>query len=143
MQYAIDARTESRESSRRIVGAGLWTLQGILAALFLFAGAMKFAMPIEAMTEQLPLPAWFLYVTGAVEVLGALGLVLPGIARIRVGLAPLAAAGLVIVMIGATTLCLATPAPEMAVMPLVVGILCATVAYGRGQVAPHRGRHAA
>jgi uncharacterized membrane protein YphA (DoxX/SURF4 family) len=139
MQYAI----ETRESSHRVVGAGLWTLQGLLAALFLFAGAMKFVMPIEAMTEQLPLPAWFLYFTGAVELLGALGLVLPGITRIRVGLAPLAAAGLVIVMIGATTLSLATPAPEMAVMPLVIGILCATVAYGRDQVAPHRGRDAA
>ena len=142
MQYAINTRTEARESSRRIVGAGLWTLQGLLAALFLFAGAMKFVMPIEAMTEQLPLPAWFLYFNGAVELLGALGLVLPGITRIRVGLAPLAAAGLVVVMIGATTLSLATPSPEMAAMPLAVGLLCATVAYGRGQVAPHRGRHA-
>ena len=139
MQYAID----TRESSHRVVGAGLWTLQGLLAALFLFAGAMKFAMPIEAMTEQLPLPAWFLYFTGAVEVLGALGLVLPGVARVRTGLAPLAAAGLVIVMIGATSLSLATPAPEMAVVPLLVGLLCATVAYGRSQVAPHRGRQAA
>jgi uncharacterized membrane protein YphA (DoxX/SURF4 family) len=143
MQYAIETRTESRESGHRILGAGLWTLQGLLAALFLVAGAMKFAMPIEAMTEQLPLPAWFLYATGAVELLGALGLVLPGIARIRVGLAPRAAAGLVVVMIGATSLSLATPAPEMAVVPLLVGLLCATVAYGRSQVAPHRGRHAA
>src|SRR5262245_24689826 len=142
MQYAIDTRT-AQQSSHRILGAGLWSLQGLLAALFLFAGAMKFAMPIEVMTEQLPLPAWFLYFTGAVEILGALGLVLPGIARIRTALAPLAAAGLVIVMIGATSLSLATPAPEMAVMPLVVGLLCATVAYGRSQVAPHHARRAA
>ena len=77
MQYAIDARTTTGETGHRAVGAALWTVQGLLAALFLFAGAMKFAMPIEAMTEQMPLPAWFLYVTGAVEVLGALGLVLP------------------------------------------------------------------
>ena len=101
---------------------------------------MKFAMPIKVMTEQMPLPAWFLYFTGAVAVLGALGLVLPGLCRVRTGLAPLAAAGLVVVMIGATTLSLATPAPETAVVPLVVGVLCATVAYGRAQVAPHRTR---
>jgi hypothetical protein len=138
VQYAINTRTTSRETNRKALGATLWTVQGLLAAVFLFAGSVKFVMPIEMMTEQFPLPAWFLYFTGAAEVLGALGLVLPGVTGIRTALAPLAAAGLAIVMIGATTLSLATPAPEMAVMPLVVGILAALVAYGRSPVAPHR-----
>ena len=57
----------------------LWIVQALLAALFLFAGGMKLVMPIEEMTKQmpLPLPGWFLLFTGVVEVLGAVGLILP------------------------------------------------------------------
>ena len=80
----------------------LWVVQALLAALFLFAGGMKFVMSIEEMTKQVPLPGWFLHFIGVVEVLGALGLILPWLTRIRPGLTPLAAAGLAIIMIGAT-----------------------------------------
>ena len=61
----------------------LWIVQGLLAALFLFAGGMKLIMPIEEMTKQmpLPLPDWFLLFTGVVEVLGAVGLILPWLLR--------------------------------------------------------------
>src|SRR5712671_3732383 len=72
----------------------LWILQSLLAALFMFAGVMKFIMPIEEMTKQIALPGWFLHFIGAAEILGAIGLILPGILRIRVELTPLAAAGL-------------------------------------------------
>jgi len=75
-----------------------------------------------------------------VEVLGALGLILPGLLRIRPGLTPLAAAGLVIIMIGATVLTFAADGFAMALPPLVVGILAAFVAYGRWRLAPHRER---
>ena len=79
----------------------LWIAQGLLAAMFLFAGGMKLVIPIEEMLKQMPipLPGWFLRFTGVVEVLGAIGLILPWLLRIRPGLTPLAAAGLVIVMI--------------------------------------------
>jgi hypothetical protein len=73
------------------------------------------------------------------EVLGAIGLILPGLLRIRPGLTPLAAAGLVIIMIGATVLTLAGGVVTLALIPLVVGLLSAFVAYGRWQLAPHRG----
>lgn len=66
------------------------------------------ALPIEVLTKQMPLPGLFLRFIGMAEVLGAIGLILPGLLRIRQGLTPLAAAGLVIVMIGATVLTLAT-----------------------------------
>jgi hypothetical protein len=116
----------------------LWTVQGLLAALFLFAGGMKLVMPIESMTAQmpLPLPGAFLRFIGVAETLGALGLILPGLLRIRPGLTPLAAAGLVIIMIGATGLTLAIGMGAAALMPAVVGILAAFVAYGRWRVAP-------
>src|SRR5919198_5922257 len=80
----------------------LWTIQGLLALLFLFTGGMKLMLPIEVLTAQLPLPGWFVRFIGVAELLGALGLILPGLLRIRPGLTPLAAAGLVIIMIGAT-----------------------------------------
>jgi len=77
------------------------------------------------------LPLWFLRFIGVCEVSGALGLVLPGIVRTRTGLTPLAAAGLVIIMIGATVLTAVSMSVPLAAMPLVVGILAAWVAYAR------------
>ena len=109
----------------------LWIVQALLALLFLFAGGMKLIMPIEEMTKQILLPGLFLRFIAVCEVLGALGLILPGLTRIRPGLTPLAAAGLVIVMIGATVVTLATADVALALIPLVVGLLAAFVAYGR------------
>ena len=70
---------------------------------------------------------------------GALGLILPGLTGIRPGLTPLAAAGLVSIMAGATVVTLAMGGPA-ALIPAVVGLLAALVAYGRWRVAPHPGR---
>ena len=117
----------------------LWTVQGLLALIFLFSGGMKLVLPLEALTGQTPLPGLFVRFIGVAEVLGAVGLILPGLLRIRPGLTPLAAAGLVIIMIGATVLTLADGVVALALIPLVVGLLSAFVAYGRWQRAPHRG----
>ncbi len=117
----------------------LWIVQGLLAALFLFAGGMKLVLPVEEMTKQIQLPGLFLRFIGVAEVLGAIGLVLPGLLRIRPGLTPLAAAGLVIIMIGATVVTLASGMVAPALISLVVGLLAALVAYGRWRLAPHRG----
>jgi len=114
-------------------GAVLWVIQGLLAALFLFAGGFKLALPLAALAKVSPLPALFLKFIGACEVTGALGLILPGLLRIRTGLTPLAAAGLVIIMTGATVVTLATQSVAPAVLPFVVGILATAVALGRGR----------
>ncbi len=92
---------------------------------------MKLVTPIAALTQQIALPGLFLRFIGLVEVLGALGLILPGLLRIRPALTPLAAAGLVIVMSGAVGVTMATLGAAQAVMPGVVGILAATMAVGR------------
>jgi uncharacterized membrane protein YphA (DoxX/SURF4 family) len=117
----------------------LWIAQGLLAAIFLFAGGMKLVLPIEEMTKQMPLPGLFLRFIAVCEVLGAIGVILPSLLRIRPGLTPLAAAGLVIIMIGATVTTLMTAGVAMALFPLVVGILAAFVAYGRWRLTPQRG----
>jgi hypothetical protein len=119
----------------------LWIVQGLLALLFLFGGGVKLLLRIEEMTKQMPvpLPGLFLRFIGVAEVLGALGLILPGLLRIRPGLTPLAAAGLVIIMVGATVITLAGGDVAPALIPLAVGFLAAFVAYGRWRLAPHRG----
>jgi len=121
------------------MNTALWIAQGLLAAIFLFAGGMKLILPIEEMTKQIPMPGLFLRFIAVCEVLGAIGVILPWLLRIRPGLTPLAAAGLVIIMIGGTVVTVMTGDIAMALIPLVVGIIAAFVAYGRWHLAPLRG----
>ena len=121
------------------MSAVLWIVQGLLALVFLFSGGMKLVMPIEEMTKEIALPGAFLRFIGVAELLGAIGLVLPALLRIRPGLTPLAAAGLVIIMIGAVVITLSIGGGVTALIPLVVGGLAAFVAYGRWRLVPIRG----
>ena len=121
----------------------LWILQILLAALFLFAGVPKLIFSVEELMRQAPPNAMrfsdmFMKFIGVVEVLGALGLVLPGLLRTRQGLTPLAALGLFIVMIGAVAVTIMSGGVRDAIVPLVVGLLCAFVAYGRWKLRPLR-----
>ena len=133
----LEKQSESPRSRSRGSYA-LWIIQGLLALLFLYSGVMKLVLPIEEMTRQMPMPGLFLRFIGVAEVLGALGLVLPGLLRIRQGLTPLAAGGLAIIMLGGTILTLASGAVATALIPLAVGLLAAFVAYGRSVAAPQK-----
>jgi hypothetical protein len=138
MSTITAARPFSARSTRVGFTAGnvaLWTLQLILAALFLFAGGMKLVVSIESMTQQMPvaLPGGFIRFIGVVEGLGGLGLVLPMLTRIRPWLTPLAAAGLCVVMAGAVGFTLGAAVPG-AIIPGVVGIAAAVVAFGRREL---------
>ncbi len=116
---------------RRRTAVILWSLQFLLALLFLFAGGMKLAAPLEMLARQTSLPGPFLRFIGVAEVCGAAGLILPGLLRIRPVLTPVAAAGLVIIMIGATVITLSGGAVAPALMPLMVGLLLAFIAARR------------
>jgi uncharacterized membrane protein YphA (DoxX/SURF4 family) len=121
----------------RILNRLLWTAQALTALLFLFAGSMKFIMPIEKMQEgPVSFPITFLYFIGLCECLGALGLLLPGLFRIRTRLTSLAAAGLTIIMIGATTVTVVSMSVPAAIFPAIVGVVTAWIAYNRNSVAP-------
>jgi len=109
----------------------LWIIQALLAALFLFAGGMKLITPIEEMTKQIAMPGWFLRFIGVAEMLGAIGLILPWLLRIQPKLTPLAAAGLAVIMTGATVLTVIMGETPTALLPLVTGMLCVFVAHGR------------
>lgn len=109
----------------------LWIAQWLLAILFLFAGIVKLVSPIQPMADQVGLPAGLLVFVSVMEVSGGLGLILPGLLHIRTKLTPAAALGLLIIMIGATTVTLRTGAVLMALFPFVTGLGAAFVAYGR------------
>lgn len=114
----------------------LWILQILLALLFLFSGGMKFVMTLDDMRKQSPpgtieFSMAFIKFIGVCEILGALGLVLPGLTKIKRFLTPLAAIGLLIIMIGAVATSVMGPGIKYGVIPLVCAVLLAVVAYGR------------
>src|SRR5262245_47842578 len=121
----------------------LWIVQALLAVVFLFAGGMKLVLPLEKMAGPVELPGWLVRFIGVCEALGGLGLILPSALRIRPRLTPLAACGLVIIMIGATVITLSAWLVGPAVISLIVGLLAAFVAYGRWRLAPIGGADAA
>ncbi len=130
-----------RRSTLNIV---LWVVQVLLALLFIWAGGFKLVLPAEQLSGppgSVVLPIAFLRFIGWAEMLGGLGLILPSLLRIRPGLTPLAAAGLVIIMIGAVGITLVGGGSVgMASYPGVVGLLAGFVAYGRSRLAPMRSK---
>jgi hypothetical protein len=78
----------------------------------------------------------FLHFIGVCEMLGAIGLILPGLLRIKPGLTPLAAACLTIIVIGATVVTVMSGMIATALLPFVTALLAAFVAYGRWRPAP-------
>ena len=116
----------------------LWILQILLAVLFVFSGAAKFFVPADRMTQGMP--AWisisFLHFIGVCEMLGGIGLTLPGLLHIKPGLTPLAAACLTIIVIGATVLTVMGGMYGTALLPLVTTLLSAFIAYGRSRLVP-------
>jgi uncharacterized membrane protein len=115
----------------------LWIIQILLALEFLFAGGTKLFIPADQLQAQAPptmihFSNWFMKFIGVCEVLGALGLVLPGLFRTGKNLTVLAAVGLTIIMIGAVVISVMGIGVGAGVIPFATGLLCAFVAYERG-----------
>ena len=110
----------------------LWVLQALLALVFLAGGLLKLVRPREQLRPRMAwvedVPATAVKGIGAIEIVGAAGLILPALLHIAIVLTPLAAAGLVIVMIGAVVTHLRRRETGPAVVPLLLGILAAIVA---------------
>lgn len=120
----------------------LWIVQILLAILFVVAGVPKLIMPASMLKppspEAIEFPVLFLRFIGVCEVLGGLGLVLPAVFKRRQSLIPLAAVGLLIIMLGATVTTAMSGGGLMALIPLVIALLLAFVAYGRSRLLSHR-----
>ena len=119
-----------------------WVLQVVLGVYFVAVGVMHFVVPDglpSVMEWMYDLPDWLHYVSGTAEILGGLGLILPGVTKIRPELTPLAAAGLVIVMLGAAVWHLPRGEAQNIVSNLVLAALLAFVAWVRWQRHPLHG----
>ena len=114
----------------------LWIVAGVLAAAFLASGLMKLAQPRQKIVESGM--GWAgdfsdgaVKAIGALEVLGALGLILPAVFDVATVLVPIAAVGLALVMAGAAVVHARRKETQMVVVNVVLLLLAAFVAWGR------------
>jgi uncharacterized membrane protein len=112
----------------------LWIAAGLLAVAFLAAGLSKLVQPKEKLAERTPyvedFSAGAVKAIGALEVLGAIGLILPAVTKIAPILVPLAATGLALMMVGAIVVHLRRGEKAIAVN-FVLLALAVFVAWGR------------
>ena len=121
----------------------LWLVQVVLAAAFGMAGFMKSTQPVDALVQagiawasQVPLP--LVRFIGIAELLGAIGLILPAATRIHPALTPLAALGLLTIMILAMAFHVSRGEAQALPINMVLGGLAAFVAWGRTKKVPIR-----
>ncbi|MEU1854422.1 DoxX family protein [Streptomyces sp. NPDC019990] len=120
------------------MNVALWIVAGLLALVFLAAGFMKLTKSKEQLLASGPTMAWaedfspgMIKIIGAVEVLGALGLLLPPAVDVATVLVPLAATGLALVMVGAAIEHGRRKEFQALVAPAVLFALAVFVAWGR------------
>ncbi|MDI2029382.1 DoxX family protein [Saccharopolyspora sp. TS4A08] len=119
--------TSGTAAPGRALNIGIWVLQVLLAAFFVFASVPKLLGDPTAvqMFDLIGFGQWFRYFTGAVELLGAIGLLIPR-------LCGLAAAGLALVMVGAVfAQIFPLGAPAVALSPLVLCVILLLIAWAR------------
>ena len=118
----------------------LWIAQVLLAAMFLMSGFMKLAQPIDQLSKMLPwaaqVPEALVRFIGAAEVLGALGLILPSLLRIKPQLTAWAAIGIAVIMLLATFFHISRGENGAIGMNIVLALLAAFIAWGRFKKAP-------
>ena len=114
----------------------LWIIAAVLAVAFLGAGLMKLGQPRQKLVESGM--GWagdfspgVVKAIGALEVLGALGLILPAVFDVATVLVPLAAVGLAVIMLGAIVVHARRKEPQMVAANVVLLILAVIVAWGR------------
>ena len=114
----------------------LWIIQGLLAAVFMMTGIMKLVQKKEAMADKMGFVEDFsqqqIYGIGILELMGAMGVILPWATGILPWLTPLAAAGLGLTMVGAfLTHLRRKELIPMGIMNIVLFSMAVFVAYGR------------
>ena len=115
---------EQRSTALTIGNIALWILQIALAAYFVYSGYLLFGDDFVKKFDEIGFGQWLRYVTGVLEIAGAIGLLIPR-------LCGLAALGLVCVMIGASATELFLLAKGDAQLPLILLVASAVVAAGR------------
>ena len=136
---AMDTSTRPRSGGKGL-HVTLWVVQALLATAFGMAGSMKLFTPIAELAANLPwvaqVPEGLVRLIGAAEFAAAFGLVLPSLARVKPWLTPMAALGLVVVMVLAAGFHLSRGEANALPINFVLGALAAFVAWGRTRRAP-------
>jgi len=117
----------------------LWVLQWVFGVIFIASGIIHLALPdgLPAQMEWMyDLGEGLHYITGLAEILGGLGLILPGLTKIRAELTPLAASGLAMLMVGAAIWHMPRGEIQNSVQNLVFAAVMAYVAYARWKKEP-------
>ena len=114
----------------------LWVLQVLLAVAFFAHGLLFLFPPADMLVLMKPIPPAFRLFLGVAEVLAAVGLTLPGVARILPWLISCAAAGVMIIMIGATIFHTVRGEVSSAITTVVLLVIATFVAYMRWKVKP-------
>ena len=113
----------------------LWVLQVALAAMFAMAGGMKVSQPKEKLQPNMPwtddFSAGTVKLIGVMELLAAVGLVVPALTGIATWLTPLAATGLVVLMLLAALTHVRRKEPAGIALTSAVLVVAAVVAWGR------------
>jgi hypothetical protein len=128
---------DRHNSDRSLVHTALWVVAGLLATVFLVAGSSKLFIPREKLAKApgggwvLDFSAGFVKALGAVEILGAVGLILPALLDIAPVLVPLAASGLATIMVGAAIVTYRRREFKHVLLNLTYLAVAAFVAWGR------------
>ncbi len=130
----------SQEKSSKAVNIFLWIVQIILALGLVYGGIMKIFQPIEKLSAMWPwvgqIPIAFVKFTGIIDLLGAIGLILPSLLRIKPNLTPLAAIGTMLLMICAIVFHIVRGEASVIGINIFFAISAAFVAWGRFKKAP-------
>ena len=117
------------------MNTALWIVQIVLALVFVITGGLKLVLPSDKIAERMGsekgLPPTAMRIIGLLEVLGAIGVILPAWTGILPWLTPLAAAGLMLTMAGATFENVRHQHFPMIALNFVLGVLAIFVIYGR------------
>jgi putative oxidoreductase len=130
----------SKETPPRALNILLWIAQVILATLFIMAGFMKTTLPIDQLSLSVPwakdVPETLVRFIGTCELLGGIGLLLPGVFRIKPRLTPYAASGLLTIQVFATVFHISRGEYGVIGFNLMLGLVAAFIAWGRFKKVP-------
>ena len=130
----------SPQTSSKALHITLWIAQVLLAAMFLMAGFSKASQPVEQLSAMIPwtnqVPVGLVRFVGISEFLGAVGLVLPALLRIKPQLTAWAAIGIATIMVFALLFHLVRGEFSAIGINLLIGLIAAFIAWGRTKKAP-------
>jgi putative oxidoreductase len=138
MSTTVNSKADARTTTAsRVLNIGLWILQVLLGAMFLWHGLFMLFPPAEMVAMiNTNIGAELRVFIGVAEVLAVAGLILPGLTRILPSLTALAAAGLMIIMVCATITHASRGETSSAVTTAILFVLLTIIAVLRWKVAP-------